>query len=136
MTSTARRVAPPGAPEHPICRAPSVPSSPGPPPHSYLGMARTGSELPAAVLASEMMILLVTGVLSLRAPVSINRRLGRVRQGLARMEQGDFTVRLPSRSMDDIGFLSASVDSMGRTVGSVVRAIQAQAEARPTPVPV
>jgi methyl-accepting chemotaxis protein len=61
-------------------------------------------------------------------PVAYTRRLRRVRQALARASEGDLTSRLPERHLDDLGFLSVSVNGTLRTVGDMVRAIQERAQ--------
>ncbi|HEX2191242.1 MAG TPA: methyl-accepting chemotaxis protein [Longimicrobiaceae bacterium] len=91
------------------------------------GLARAGVPDPAGLVAVEWLFLVGTGWLSTVGPIAYTRRLRRARAVMARMEQGDFTVHLPSRTLDDIGFLSVSANSMGRTVGGMVREIQAQA---------
>ncbi len=78
-------------------------------------------------VAVEWLVLVGTGWLSVGPPASITRRLRRVREAVARMEQGDFTASLSTRHLDDLGFLSASVNSMSSTLGAVVRSIQEQA---------
>lgn len=78
-------------------------------------------------IGMETLLLLIPGWLSIAAPASITRRLQRMRVGLACMEQGDLTARLPSRHQDDLGFLSLSVNSMAKSVGGLVYRIQMQA---------
>ena len=77
---------------------------------------------------AELLVLVMTGHLSVAAPASVTRRLNRVRASLAAMEEGDFTARLPDRHLDGIGFLSVSVNRMAQTVGEMVREIQEGAE--------
>ena len=59
--------------------------------------------------------------------VDVARRLRLTRRTIARIEDGDFTVRLPSDRLDDIGFLSVSLNSMLDTLTFTVREIQRQA---------
>jgi methyl-accepting chemotaxis protein len=63
----------------------------------------------------------------MQGPLAYTRRLQRVRKALARAQEGDFTARLPDRYLDDIGFLSVSVNAMSQTVGEMVRQIQEHA---------
>ncbi len=89
----------------------------------WLGL-RGVEGVPASVIAIEWLFLVGVGWLSLLGPVSYTRRLRRVRETLARAEEGDFGSRLPGRHLDDIGFLSVSVNSMSRNVGEMVGEIQ------------
>jgi methyl-accepting chemotaxis protein len=82
-----------------------------------------------ALIAIETLFLLATGWLATTGPIAYTRRLRRVRQALAAASEGDFTQRLPGRRLDDIGFLSVSVNGMSQTVGGMVREIQAGAQA-------
>ena len=94
----------------------------------WLGMRGAGDGA-AWLIAIEWIFLVGTGWLSTVGPVTYTRRLRRVRQALARAQEGDFTTRLPDKHLDDIGFLSVSVNSMSATVGEMVRQIQEQARA-------
>jgi methyl-accepting chemotaxis protein len=93
----------------------------------WLGMNAAGHPQPW-ILAIEWAFLLGTGWMSMAGPVAYTRRLRRVRQALAGAQEGDFTARLPDRHLDDIGFLSVSVNSMSQTVGEMVREIQDRAQ--------
>jgi methyl-accepting chemotaxis protein len=92
------------------------------------GYADAGLELPWGRFAIEWFFLFSMAWSSIAPPASVTRRLRRVREALARMERGDFTTVLPSRHLDDLGFLSVSVNSMSATVGGIVRDIQVQSE--------
>jgi methyl-accepting chemotaxis protein len=92
------------------------------------GYADAGLTVPWPRLGIEWFFLFAMAWSSIAPPASVTRRLRRVREALARMEEGDFTTVLPSRHLDDLGFLSVSVNSMGATVGAIVRDIQAQSE--------
>ncbi len=90
----------------------------------WLGLRDAWTPQLAWTVAIEWLFLVGTGYLSMQGPVAYTRRLRRVRQALARAQEGDFTTRLPDRHLDDIGFLSISVNQMSRTVGEMVREIQ------------
>jgi methyl-accepting chemotaxis protein len=81
------------------------------------------------IVVFELLFLLGTGYLATSGPIAYTRRLRRVRQALARAQEGDFGARLPDRHMDDIGFLSVSVNLMSQTVGEMVKQIQEHARA-------
>ncbi|HEU4455438.1 MAG TPA: methyl-accepting chemotaxis protein, partial [Longimicrobium sp.] len=89
----------------------------------WLGL-RNVADVSPWIVVIEWLFLVGTGWLSLLGPVSYTRRLRRVREALARAEEGDFGRRLPGKHLDDIGFLSVSVNSMSRTVGEMVGEIQ------------
>ncbi|HEU0301488.1 MAG TPA: methyl-accepting chemotaxis protein [Longimicrobium sp.] len=81
----------------------------------------------AGIVLIELLFLAGTGWLATSGPIAYTRRVRRVRQALARAQEGDFTTRLPDRHLDDVGFLSVSVNRMTQTVGEMVRQIQAHA---------
>ena len=84
---------------------------------------------PFWVVVMELLFLAGTGYLATSGPIAYTRRLRRVRQALARAQDGDFGARLPDRHLDDIGFLSVSVNLMSQTVGEMVGQIQEHARA-------
>jgi methyl-accepting chemotaxis protein len=94
-----------------------------------VGWEALGDGMHWGLLAAEMLVLGVAGHLAIVGPASVTRRLDRIRATLAAMEQGDLSARLPSRHLDDIGFLSVSVNSMSATLGEMVREIQEGAHA-------
>jgi methyl-accepting chemotaxis protein len=81
----------------------------------------------AWVVVFELAFLVGTGWLATSGPIAYTRRLRRVRQGLARAQDGDFSFRLPDRHLDDLGFLSVSFNRMAESVGGAVADIQEQA---------
>jgi methyl-accepting chemotaxis protein len=89
------------------------------------GIADTPVDWP--LIGIESLFLLGSAWLAAVGPMAYTRRLRRVRQALARAQEGDFTGRLPDRHLDDIGFLSVSVNGMSHAVGDVVRQIQEHA---------
>jgi methyl-accepting chemotaxis protein len=91
------------------------------------GLAEAGVSGATALVAVEWLFLVGTGWTSTVGPVAYTRRIRRVRAAMARMEEGDFTAQLPSRTLDDIGFLSVSANSMSRRIGGMVREIQGEA---------
>lgn len=93
------------------------------------GFDGAGLSIPWARIALETLMLLATGWLAITAPEKTTRRLRRIREALARIEGGDLSVRLSARHLDDIGFLSVSINSMAQEIGQLVREIQGQARA-------
>jgi methyl-accepting chemotaxis protein len=94
----------------------------------WWGVQRVGVEIGAELLVMETLFLVGTAYFALAGPVSYTRRLRRVRQSMARMENGDFTAVPASRSLDDIGFLSISINSMASRVGDTVHRIQERSQ--------
>jgi methyl-accepting chemotaxis protein len=92
------------------------------------GLERVGIEVRWELVAIETLFLLGSAYFALLGPVSYTRRLRKVRQAMAQMEEGDFTTALGSRSLDDIGFLSISINSMASRVGEMVREIQTRSQ--------
>ena len=82
---------------------------------------------PFWIVVIETLFLAGTGYLATSGPIAYTRRLRRVRQALAQAQAGDFGTRLPDRHLDDLGFLSVSVNLMSQTVGEMVRQIQEHA---------
>jgi methyl-accepting chemotaxis protein len=80
------------------------------------------------VIVMETLFLVGPAWLATVGPVAYTRRLRRVRQALARASEGDLTPRLPERHLDDLGFLSVSVNGTLGTVGEMVRGIQERAQ--------
>ena len=94
----------------------------------WLGLRGDWTAQAAWMVAIEWLFLVGIGYLSMQGPMAYTRRLRRVRQALARAHDGDFTTRLPDRHLDDIGFLSVSVNRMAKTVGEMVGEIQEGAQ--------
>jgi methyl-accepting chemotaxis protein len=97
-----------------------------------LGFAVADAPAAWGLIALESLFLLGSAWLSMVGPVAYTRRLRRVRQALARAQEGDFTTRLPERHLDDLGFLSVSVNRMSQEIGEMVRQIQEHARSLAT----
>ena len=79
------------------------------------------------VVAVETFFLLLIGTVAVLRPTRDTARIRAVRRAHAAMDRGDFTGRLPTGEMDDLGFASASLNQMADAVGKAVREIQDQA---------
>ena len=90
------------------------------------GYQLVGAELPIGLIAVETLFGMGIAWLTTRGLVSIAQRLRQTRTALARIEDGDFTIRLGHARTDDIGFLSMSVNSMLDTLSQMIREIQNQ----------
>lgn len=91
------------------------------------GYELAGAPVPAGPLAVEWLFAVAVALMAARAPASVTRRLARVRLALARLEEGDLTAELPARHLDDIGFLSVSVNSTAEALRGLVEEMQEEA---------
>jgi methyl-accepting chemotaxis protein len=92
-----------------------------------IGYGSLGLAVPAPMIGMETLMVLGAGWLSIQGPVAYSRRVQHARRAVARMEAGDFSVRLPDHHLDDLGFLAVAVNSMAQTVGGMVDRMQEQA---------
>ncbi len=93
----------------------------------YVGEIAAGREPSLRVIVLEIVFLVGLGILAVAGPAAVMKRVRRLRAALARVENGDFTVRLPYRQLDDLGFLSVSLNHTLEALGDMVREIQDQA---------
>jgi methyl-accepting chemotaxis protein len=92
-----------------------------------LGYARAGLEIPWDVLVLEWLFTMIFSYAATLGPIAVTRRVRKARQALAAVEGGDFTARLPSRYLDDLGFLATSFNAMTESVGAAATRIQTRA---------
>lgn len=83
-----------------------------------------GFPLPFGALLVESAALAGVGWLATIAPAINTHRVRRTRAALAALERGDFDVRLPERSTDDLGLLAASFNRTAEAVGHAVAALE------------
>ena len=88
------------------------------------GATITGIPAPLGIVALETLFIAALGYIAAKSPADYTRRVRSARAMLARIEEGDMSVRLPQGELDDLGFLSVSVNSMTQSVGALVREIQ------------
>jgi methyl-accepting chemotaxis protein len=96
-------------------------------PARWLGHVAAGLETPWTLIGIEWVFLVAIGWGMMAGPIAYTRKVRRVRRAVASLEAGDFTVRLPTRALDDIGFLSVSMNHMSESVGRMVEEVQGQA---------
>jgi methyl-accepting chemotaxis protein len=84
----------------------------------------TGIAISPGIVALETVFMLGLGLIAAKGPVQYTKRLRAARKLLARIEQGDLSIRLDQSELDDLGFLSVSVNAMTTSVGALVREIQ------------
>ena len=80
-------------------------------------------------LGIEVLVLAALGWLSTRGPLVVTARLRRARRALGALERGEFGVRLPTHTHDDLGFLAVSFNRTAEALGGAMAALQAS-EAR------
>jgi diguanylate cyclase (GGDEF)-like protein len=88
------------------------------------GTLLAGRPIDAGALLGETVMLAVFGWLAMRAPARHAFRVRRARRALADLEHGAFDVRLPTRTVDDLGFLAASFNRTAETLGTTVAALK------------
>lgn len=98
----------------------------------YFGLHHAGVPATTGMIGLECLFLIGLGWLAVAASATFTYRLRHVRTALARVESGDFTVRLPHAHLDDIGFLSVSINRTLEGLGEMVREIQDQARSLAT----
>jgi methyl-accepting chemotaxis protein len=79
------------------------------------------------IFMQEALVLLFAGVALIPLLTKIVTRLRRTREVLARIEQGDLTVRVADPELDELGYLGASLDRTTAAIAETVRHIQRQA---------
>ncbi|GLC27943.1 EAL domain-containing protein [Roseisolibacter agri] len=83
-----------------------------------------GFPLSTGLILVEAAALAGVGWLTTLAPAINTVRTRRARAALSALERGDFTVRLPERSPDDLGLLAASFNRTAETLGQSVAALE------------
>ena len=75
---------------------------------------------PVTVVALETACLVGLGWLALQGPARFTYRVRRARTALGALERGDFSARLPTKALDDLGFLGLSFNHTARALGDAV----------------
>ena len=84
----------------------------------------------AGALAAESAVLLGLGWLALQGPMRFTHRVRRARHALAALERGHFAVRLPTRALDDVGFLGVSFNRMAERLGATIATLRTEVAER------
>ena len=95
-----------------------------------LGLYALDGATPYALVATETLCLIVIGWLSMQGPIHYLRRVRVARNALGALERGDFSVRLPTRTLDDVGFLGVSFNVTAEALGNAVRRLEDEVEER------
>jgi diguanylate cyclase (GGDEF)-like protein len=72
------------------------------------------------VLLLEELTLAGLGWLAINGPIRFTYRVRRARRALGALERGDFAVRLPTRALDDLGFLAVSFNATAEALGDAI----------------
>ena len=91
--------------------------------------ARVVAGAPTHAIVLETASLAMLSYLAVASPMRFTRRLRRARVALGALERGDFSQRLPTRALDDLGFLAASYNSTAEALGAVVDELRRSREA-------
>jgi len=81
-------------------------------------------------IALETLCLATIGWMSMQAPVRYVHRVRRARRALASLERGDFSVRLPTRALDDVGFLGVSFNVTAQALGTAMQSLEDEVRER------
>ncbi|HEX6630011.1 MAG TPA: EAL domain-containing protein [Gemmatimonadaceae bacterium] len=82
--------------------------------------------VPHELIALETLCLVGVGWLALRGPMRYTYRVRATRRALAALQHGDFDARLPTRALDDLGFLAVSFNASAVALGDRVRELHTQ----------
>ena len=97
----------------------------------YIGMRVMGPHAQAvAHILVETFCLGAISWLSMQNPIRYMHRVRRARRALADLAEGDFSVRLPTRALDDVGFLGVSFNVTAEKLGTAVRSLEDEVEER------
>ena len=91
---------------------------------SYAWLMET--RVPYELITLETACLLGVGYLALRGPIRYTYRVRATRRALAALQHGDFAARLPTRGLDDLGFLAVSFNASAVALGDMVRELRTQ----------
>ncbi|MEO7513161.1 MAG: EAL domain-containing protein [Gemmatimonadaceae bacterium] len=95
-----------------------------------LGLHVLDGVAPYTLVVAETFCLTVIGWLTMQGPIHYLRRVRRTRLALSALERGDFDVRLPTRALDDVGFLGVSFNVTAETLGNAVRRLEDEVQER------
>jgi methyl-accepting chemotaxis protein len=79
---------------------------------------------PIGIVGLETFFIFTLGWIAAKSPADYTHRVREARRQLARIAEGDMSVRLVQGDLDDLGFLSVSVNGMTQAVGALVKEIQ------------
>jgi diguanylate cyclase (GGDEF)-like protein len=90
------------------------------------GLYHAAGAVPFGLVLFEGICLVGLGWWAIDGPTRITYRIRRVRRALGALEAGDFSVRLPARALDEVGFLSVSFNATAEALGTAVRTLESE----------
>ncbi|MCC6319784.1 MAG: EAL domain-containing protein [Gemmatimonadaceae bacterium] len=96
----------------------------------WVGMSGPASASDGMLVVLETVVLGGIGHLAIAGPMRFTYRIRAARRALGALARGDFSVRLPARAMDDLGFLAASFNDTAEQLGSAVRSLEGEIHER------
>lgn len=94
------------------------------------GLLAAEGRVPIALILIETVVLAAIGHQAIAGPMRFTYRIRSARRALGALSRGDFSVRLPARAMDDLGFLAASFNETAEQLGSAVRTLEGEIHER------
>ncbi|MFN8571553.1 MAG: EAL domain-containing protein [Gemmatimonadaceae bacterium] len=94
------------------------------------GTWQAGHVVPYALIAVEELIMGAIGYLAIAGPMRFTYRVRGARRALGALARGDFSVRLPARALDDLGFLAVSFNHTAERLGQTVERLEAEVAER------
>lgn len=95
-----------------------------------VGAMHTGNGIPVMLIAVEELCLAAIGYLAIAGPMRFTYRVRGARRALGALAGGDFSVRLPARALDDLGFLAISFNHTAERLGQTVERLEAEVAER------
>lgn len=96
----------------------------------FTGLLLVGLEPSFGLLGMETAALAGLGWLAIQGPVRSTFRIRRARHGLQSLELGDYSVRLPTRALDDLGLVAVSFNRTAETLGATVASLRSEISER------
>jgi diguanylate cyclase (GGDEF)-like protein len=91
-----------------------------------IGLHLAVGDIAWANIVMEELCLTGLGWVAIYGPARFTYRVRRARRALGALENGDFSVRLPPRALDDLGFLAVSFNSTAEALGRAVKSLESE----------
>ena len=95
-----------------------------------IGLSHALGHTPIALIAAETLVLVTLGYKAIAGPIRFTYRVRGARKALSALARGDFSVRLPARALDDLGFLAVSFNATAAQLGDAMRTLEGEVEER------
>ncbi|MGQ0649415.1 MAG: putative bifunctional diguanylate cyclase/phosphodiesterase [Gemmatimonadaceae bacterium] len=94
------------------------------------GLHHATGAWPLALLLTEEVCLAGIGYLAVAGPIRFTYRVRGARRALGALARGDFSVRLPARALDDLGFLAVSFNDTADRLGQAMQLLEEEIDER------